>query len=70
MDNTPDDRPTNPAVVAYTTPTEARSSRAAWFDISVKASAMLAAERQGYVVVETTEPQINLVRAAVSAGEV
>ena len=70
MNDTTDDRPTNPAVVIYTMPAEARIPRAAWFDITVKATAMGGAERQGYTAIEITRAQIDLVKAALTEGEV
>ncbi len=60
----------NPAVVIYHKPTDAKLPRAAWFDLTVKASATLHAERQGYTWVNVPPPQIDLVKSAVPEGEV
>ena len=70
MNDSAEDRPTSPAVVIYMKPTDTRTPRAAWFDNTVKASATLYADRQGYTTINTAPPQVDLVKAAVPEGEV
>jgi hypothetical protein len=70
VNDTPEDPPAIPAVLIYTKPADARVPRAAWFATTVKATAMLGAQRQGYTMAEIAERQIELVKAAVPQGEI
>lgn len=69
-DDTTDQLPSNPALIIYTKPADTPVPRASWFDHSVKATALLSAERQGYTAIETTPAQVDLVKAALSEGEI
>lgn len=69
MNDNPEEPPGVPAVLIYTRPADAKVPRAAWFGTTVKATAMLTAKRQGFTAVEFFEPYIDLVKAAVSQGE-
>jgi hypothetical protein len=70
VNDTTEDHPSTPAVVIYIKPADTRVPKAAWFDASVKATAILNAQRQGFTVIETREVQIDLVKAALAEGDV
>jgi hypothetical protein len=69
MNDNPEEPPAVPAVLIYNKPAGAKIPHAAWFGTAVKATAMLAAKRQGYTAVEFAETYIDLVKAAVPQGE-
>ena len=70
MNDEPYEPPATPAVLVYTKPADSRVPRATWFGLTVKATATLGAQRQGYTAVEFAPTHIDLVKAAVPEGEI